>query len=216
MGLISNTLTAHSDKYYIYLHLSSKSTHKWPLRAHVMSAVARGYSRAEITFPFLMSFVWAKLQRRQWEFTISLPHMLHEAKPRSTDSREFRHVSTHFFLWTLWFTQARTAQGNALLLKKKVPYLKERISGKQQDRERCACSSGTQGKRVQLCSVCLKSGTRAQASSRAGEHPQHGSLTTSQWAAIVSFPLFIQTFQAWHNPDVEQQLSRGAKKTPLD
>lgn len=99
MGLISDTLTAHGDKYYIYLHLSSNSTHKWPISAQVMSAVARGYSRSRTTFQFLTSFVWAKLQRRQWKFTAWLSHALRAANPSSADSGEFKRVATRFFFF---------------------------------------------------------------------------------------------------------------------
>lgn len=107
MGLISNVPTAHSDKYYIYLHLSSNSTHKWPLRGQVTSAVAWGYSRSHTTFQFITSSVWAKLQRRRWKVTASLSHALRAANPRSADGGEFKRVATHFFLWTQWFTQPK-------------------------------------------------------------------------------------------------------------
>ena len=181
-------LTAHGDKYYIYLHLSSNSSHKWPLRAQVMSAVARGYSGSHTTFQFLTPSVWAKLQRRQWKFTASLSHALRAANPRSTDGGEFKRVSTHFFfLWTQWFTQARTAQRSVLPLRRRVPYFKGRISGKQR---RHAHFSGTWGERIQLCSAQLKRGNRY-----AGEHPQQGSPTTPSKLLSCPFPSSSKHFR---------------------
>lgn len=143
--------------------------HKWPLCAQVMSAVAPGYSRSHTTFQFLTSSVWAKLQRRQWKFTAPLSHALRAVNPRSADGWEFKRVTTHFFLWTPWFTPARAAQGSQLLLKRNVTYFKG---------ERCACSSGTWGERIQLHSTRLKLGIQSQASSCTGEQPQQGSPST--------------------------------------
>lgn len=127
-------LTAHGDKYYIYLHLSSNSGGKWPLRAQVMSAVARGYSRSHTTFQFLTSFVWTKLQRRGWKFPALLSHTLCAANPRSADSGEFKQVATYFFSMNTMIHRSQNCSGDHTALRRRVPNFKGRTSGKWQDR----------------------------------------------------------------------------------
>lgn len=212
MGLISNMPTAHRDKYYIYLHLSSNSTHKWPLRGQVTSAVAWGYSRSHTIFQFITSSVWAKLQRRRWKVRASLSHALRAANPRSADGGEFKRVATHFFLWTQWFTQPKGEHYRRE--RRKFLILREEFLANGRT-EACSLPWHTRGK-----DPTLQHPTEMENSSPGTRPcrwtPPVGVTDRSVIICIMPFGLSVQTFQAWHNPDMEQGLSWGPNKTSLD
>lgn len=159
-----------------------------------------------------ISFIQEKLQRWWWKFRAQLSHTL---CPRSTDSGECKRVTTHFLYehndspkpgllrgeFCFW-------GGKLLIFRGKIPRKNSRIERGMPAPLACkgkGSSSAAPSWNPELEPRCLA----------VLVNPQQGSHTALQGAALVPFPLLVQTFQAWHNPDMEQGVSWGLKKRLL-
>lgn len=126
------------------MHLSSNSTHKWPLPAQVMSAVARGYCRSHTTYQFLTSFGWAKLQRWWWKFKAWLSHRLCAPGAQTVgNASELQHISS---MNTVIHSSQDCSGENAALEQENCLFSGKKFWQNQQAREACLLFWHARGK----------------------------------------------------------------------
>lgn len=142
----------------------------------------------------------------------AFPHTL---CPRSTDSGECKRVTTHSFSEHNDSPSQDCSGENAAFQEESSSF-----SGKKNSEKTCRTERG-----MLAPLACKGKGSSSAAPSWNPElelrclaelvNPQQGSPTALQGAALVPFPLLVQTFQALHNSHMEQGLSWGLKKRLL-